>query len=255
MGHLTPAPKIVCGIVCGMVSEVQALGRWADDPLVGIGISGARPGRAEVEARRLVAEGCRVLLSWGVAGGLDPALVPGDLVFPAEVLAEDGGSWPLSQELGAALAAGVPSLRRGFAGDPGPSGARQAPEKGQGGGRHILGLDRMVLTVAEKAALFERTGAVAVDMESHRVALVAAAAGLPVLAVRAIGDPAGRALPALAARALGEDGRPRIGPVVAGLLRRPGELAALLRVRRDTEAALAALAAVAETLILAILPR
>ena len=119
----------------------------------------------------------------------------------------------------------------------------------------ILGLDRMVLTVAEKAALFERSGAVAIDMESHRVALVAAAAGLPFLALRAIGDPAGRALPALVARALGEDGRPRIGPVIAGLLRRPGDLAALLRVRRDTAAALAALAAVAETLIPAILPR
>ena len=240
MGHLTPTAKIVCGIVCGMASEARALGCRANDPRIGIGISGARPGRAEAEARRLVAEGCRALLSWGVAGGLDPALVPGDLVIPAEVVAEDGGSWPVSQELSAALAAGVPSPLRG---------------EGQGGGGHILGLDRMVLSAAEKAALFERTGAVALDMESHRVALVAAAAGLPFLAVRAIGDPAGRALPALAARALGEDGRPRIGPVVAGLLRRPGDLAALLRVKRDTEAALAALAAVAETLIPAILPR
>ena len=240
MGHLTPTAKIVCGIVCGMASEARALGRWANDPRIGIGISGARPGRAEAEARRLVAEGCRALLSWGVAGGLDPALVPGDLVIPAEVVAEDGRNWPVSQELSAALAAGVPSPLRG---------------EGQGGGRHLLGLDRMVLSAAEKAALFERTGAVALDMESHRVALVAAAAGLPFLAVRAIGDPAGRALPALAARALGEDGRPRIGPVVAGLLRRPGDLAALLRVKRDTEAALAELAAVAETLIPAILPR
>ncbi len=238
MGHLTPTAKIVCGIVCGMASEVRALGRRANDPRIGIGISGARPGRAEAEARRLVAEGCRALLSWGVAGGLDPALAPGDLVIPAEVVAEDGGSWPASPDLCAAVAAGVPS-----------------PLRGQGGGRRLLGLDRMVLSAAEKAALFERTGAVALDMESHRVALVTAAAGLPFLAVRAIGDPAGRALPALAARALGEDGRPRIGPVVAGLLRRPGDLAALLRVKRDTEAALAALAAVAETLIPAILPR
>jgi hopanoid-associated phosphorylase len=236
MGDLTPA----LGIVCGMVSEVRALGRWADDPLIAIGISGARPGRAEVEARRLVAGGCRVLLSWGVAGGLDPTLVPGDLVIPAAVVAEDGGNWPVAPDLRAAVTAGVPSPRRG---------------EGRGGGPNLLGFERMVLSTAEKAALFERSGAVAIDMESHRVALVAAAAGLPVLAVRAIADPAGRALPALAARALGADGRPRIGPVVAGLLRRPGDLAALPRVRRDTAAALAALAGVAETLIPAILPR
>jgi hypothetical protein len=92
----------------------------------------------------------------------------------------------------------------------------------------------MAATTAEKATLFQRTGAVAVDMESHRIARVAAesGAGLPALAIRAIGDPAGRALPALAATALGEDGRPRVGPVAAGLMRRPGDLAALLRWRR-----------------------
>ena len=190
MGHLSP----YLGIVCGMVSEVRALGRWADDPRIGIGISGARPERAESEARRLVAGGCRVLVSWGVAGGLDPALAPGDLVIPGQVVAEDGGSWPVAPDLRAAVVAGIPS-----------------PRQGQGGEPTLLGLERMVLSAAEKAALHARTGAVAVDMESHRVALVAAAAGLPMLSLRAIGDPAGRALPALVARALGEDGRPRIG--------------------------------------------
>ena len=95
MGNLTPAPKFVCGIVCGMVSEARALGRWADDPRIAIAVSGARPGRAE--ARRLVAEGCRALISWGVAGGLDPALVPG------EVVAEDGARLPLPDSVIARL--------------------------------------------------------------------------------------------------------------------------------------------------------
>jgi hopanoid-associated phosphorylase len=239
MGYLTPT----LGIVCGMQSEVRALGRWANDPRIGIGISGARPERAEAEARRLVAGGCRVLLSWGVAGGLDPALAPGELVIPAAVVTEDGGRLPLSQSVIARLDRAIQTAEM------------PQPSRGMTGTGAILGLERMVLAVAEKAALFERTSAVAVDMESHRVALVAAAAGLPMLAVRAIGDPAGRALPALAARALGADGRPRIGPVVAGLLRRPGDLGALLRVRRDTEAALAALAGVAGTVIPAISSR
>jgi adenosylhomocysteine nucleosidase len=238
MGDLTPS----LGIVCGMVTEVRALGQWARDPRVLVAVSGARPGRAEAEARRLVAAGCQALLSWGVAGGLDSALVPGDLVVPAEVLAEDGACWGFSAKLRAGIPAGVPSPRRG---------------EGQGGGGRILGLDHMVMTTAEKATLFQRTGAVAVDMESHRVARVAAEsgaeAGLPALAIRAIGDPAGRAPPALAATALGEDGRPRIGPVAAGLMRRPGDLAALLRVKRDTDAALAALAGFAGKVIPAML--
>lgn len=234
MGDLTPS----LGIVCGMVTEVRALGQWARDPRVLVAVSGARPGRAEAEARRLVAAGCQALLSWGVAGGLDPALVPGDLVVPAEVSAEDGACWGFSAKLRAGILAGVPSPRRG---------------EGQGGGGRILGLDRMAATTAEKATLLQRTGAVAVDMESHRVARVAAEAGLPALAIRAIGDPAGRAPPALAATALGEDGRPRIGPVAAGLMRRPGDLAALLRIKRDTDAALAALAGAAYMAIAALL--
>ena len=237
MGDLTPS----LGIVCGMVSETRALGKWIADPRISICVSGARPDRAEAKARRLVSEGCRVLLSWGVAGGLDPAQEPGDLAIPAEVVAEDGRCLPLSQTVIARLdravrAAEMPRSSRGVTG----TGA-------------ILGLDRMVPSAAEKAALFERTGAVAVDMESHRVARVAAEAGLPAVAIRAIADPADRTLPALAARALGGDGRPRIGPVALGLLRRPGELGALLRVKRDTDAALAALAGIAGQVIPAVL--
>ncbi|MFQ5566335.1 MAG: adenosylhopane nucleosidase [Paracoccaceae bacterium] len=233
MGNLTPA----LGIVCGMASEVRALGRWADDPRIAIGISGARPERAEAEARRLTAAGCRVLMSWGVAGGLDPALVPGDLIVPAEVADEAGTTWAMSNAV-------IARLDRKLQKDRMPGSSR-----GMTGTGAILGLDRMVPGAAEKASLHARTGAVAIDMESHRVARVAAEAELPVLVLRAVGDPAGRALPALAARALGADGQPRIGPVVAGLLRRPRDIGALLRVRRDAEAALAALAKCPDTAI------
>ena len=72
MGHLTPAPKIVCGIVCGMVSEVRALGRWANDPRIGLGISGARPGRAEAGARPQVAAGSPGPPAGRLGGGAGP---------------------------------------------------------------------------------------------------------------------------------------------------------------------------------------
>jgi len=48
---------------------------------------------------------------------------------------------------------------------------------------------------AAKRALYLKTGALAVDMESHIVAGVAAAHGLPVAAIRVITDPALRAVP------------------------------------------------------------
>ncbi len=216
------------GIVCGMASEARALGRWAADPGVRVEISGARPVRAEAAARALAGAGCRVLLSWGVAGGLDPALAPGALLLPEAVIEADGTRHALAPAL-AGLATGGP-----------------AP---------ILGTDRMVLSPAGKSHLHRETGAAAADMETHRVARAAAAAGLPALAIRAVGDPAGRAVPPLAARALGEDGRPRLGAVALELLKRPGDLPALLRLKRDTDAALAALAAISGAAIPAILER
>ncbi|MBV9758454.1 MAG: hypothetical protein JO047_15510, partial [Alphaproteobacteria bacterium] len=41
---------------------------------------------AEQAARRLIDAGVRALLSFGLAGGLDPALRPGALLIPREVL-------------------------------------------------------------------------------------------------------------------------------------------------------------------------
>ena len=151
-----------------------------------------------------------------MAGGLDPALEPGDLVIPTEIVTEDGTSWALSANLSATISAGT----------------HYSP---------LLGVDHMVLDAAAKSDLYKRTGAAAIDMETHRVARVAAGVGLPVIAIRAIGDPAGRDLPRLVTRAISADGRPRIGPVIADLLRRPRDFRALLRVKRDTDLALRAL--------------
>lgn len=222
------------GIVCGMASEARALGRWAEDARVRIGISGARPERAESEAVRLVEEGCRFLMSWGVAGGLDPEMRPGDLVVPAAVVDEGGGCWPFAPELGEAAAAAMPE---GF----------RWHDHGQG--RCILGLDRLVPSPDDKTALFALTGAMTADMESHRVARAAAGGAVPALAVRAVGDPIDCRVPEVAAHALNEDGEPRLGAVAMGLLRRPWDVGALMRVKRETDAALEALGRVAEELI------
>ena len=58
----------------------------------------------------------------------------------------------------------------------------------------------------EKRALYLETGALAVDMESHIVARIGAARGLPVAAIRVITDPARRALPQAALAAVRPNG-------------------------------------------------
>jgi hopanoid-associated phosphorylase len=225
-----------------MAAEACALGRRAQDPRVAVAISAGRPDRAEAEARRLADAGVRLLLSWGIAGALDPTLRPGALIVPSRVVAPDGNVYGLaSAETGSDL---PPPPLWGRVGE----GAMRPPTDSL-----IAGSDTVLLDPAAKAALRARTGAAAVDMESHRVAAVAAKAGLACRAVRAISDPADRALPALAADALGPDGRPLMRTVIAGLLRRPGDLPALLAAGRDSRMALAALRRAADAVMGALL--
>jgi len=183
-------------------------------------------------AESLVAGGARRLVSFGLAGGLAPALPPGTLVLATGVADPDGICWPVAAAWRNRMAARL----RGTGVGTGPVVRDRDIVEGL-----IAGADQPIATVAEKAALQSGTGALAVDMESHAVGQVAAVAGLPFLVVRAIADPAGRALPAVALAGLGPDGRQRPLAVLAGLLRRPRNFAALLRLAADSRAAHATL--------------
>ena len=72
--------------------------------------------------------------------------------------------------------------------------------------------------------------------ESHGAAKAAPAAGVPFLVLRAVADPAGRDIPRAALVAMTPDGGVRIGTVIAALLRRPWELAGILRLAGDARA-------------------
>ncbi|MEL6478679.1 MAG: hypothetical protein AAFR17_15220 [Pseudomonadota bacterium] len=204
------------GIVCGMQAEADALGRVILDTRVTVSISGARPDLAEEGARWCLDQGCRGLMSFGLAGGLQQGLAPGTLLDAGRVVS--GAS-----EMATLDAISGEAMDGATCGD-------------------LLGSEQMVLAAEEKARLHRETGAAAVDMESHRVAKVAADARVPAWALRAVGDPAEASLPPFVTGALSATGHPRIGPVLIGLARAPGWLPALLRLRRDTQAGLATLA-------------
>lgn len=236
----------VIGIICGMASEARALGRWRRDPRVAVAVSAGCPDLAEAEAQRLAGGGVRALLSWGIAGALDPALRPGTLIVPSAVVGPDGAAYGLASAPGSGL---PPRPSCGRDGEGVTRAAEMLAEM------LIAGSDAVLLDPAAKAALRARTGAAAVDMESHRVAAVAARAGLACFAVRAVSDPAGRALPRLAQDVLDARGRARLGAVVAGVMRHPRDLPALLAAGRDSRAALAALRGAADRVMGALLAR
>jgi len=90
--------------------------------------------------------------------------------------------------------------------------------------------------------LFEQTGALAVDMETEIVRRHAQRAGLPMATVRAISDSADQELPVGMDRWIDAEGRVRLGVLSREILRRPGNLPALIRLGRQSRLATAILA-------------
>lgn len=210
------------GFVVGLAVEARLLAEALGEAAP-IACAAARPERARDGAERLLSQGVGALVSFGIAGGLDPNLIPGDLVLPDRITA-----------VGQDAIATDPDLRARWQGAAAAAGLRP-------NGGSLLGGTHVVVGVAEKRRLHESSGAVAVDMESRVVAQAAAAAGVPFLAVRAVADPAGRPLPRAVIGSIGPAGAPRIGRVMGRVCLRPWEVPQLLQLRRDSDAALASL--------------
>ena len=215
------------GLICGMEVEARALGDLRTHPRLMLGISAARPERATELSQMMVRDGADVLLSWGIAGALSPDLDSGALLVPEAVIDPQGNRSDLS-------------------------GLRPTSSPSQ---MLLAGSDVIVPTPDAKTNLFLATGAVAVDMETHRVAQVASSANLPCIAIRAVSDPAHRALPPGTEDALDETGRPRVLPVLAGLVRHPTRLPGLLRAKQDLDCALTSLRELGSGLIAGLLER
>jgi adenosylhomocysteine nucleosidase len=175
-----------------------------------LAVSGIGCPAAAAAARALVAAQVSALMTFGLAGALDPALAAGTVVLPGELISRDGARFVTCKAWRERVAASL-----GFAVSTGT----------------LLTSARAIETPAEKAAAFRDTGAAAVDMESAAVAEVAAAHGLPFIAVRVIVDTAGDALPA-AVVAASRAGRVEIWGLIAGLVAAPREIAALIRLAR-----------------------
>ena len=191
------------GFVVGLRAEAR-IARRAGWP---VGIGGGTASGADRAARELVAQGVIALVSFGLAGGLDPALRAGDLVIPSHVL------------LAGSLLPTDPALL------------------GRADGSTLLCGETEVASAAEKRHLFEMTGAGAVDLESGAVARVALQHGLRLAALRAICDPATRDLPPAALVALDARGAIGLLRVLRSLVARPAQLPALLGLARDAAAA------------------
>jgi len=205
---IDPRPVL---IVTGLVQEA----RIAAGPGMTVICSSSDPQQLRALLTVFDPSTIRGVISFGVAGGLDPSLKSGDVVVATEVLSGDT-RWLAGLALNEELIASV--VRGGLA-----------------------GVERVIAARDGKAALRLETGAAAVDMESHIAAAYAAEAELPFAALRVISDPATRALPALAMSAIKPNGDIDLRKVLRGVARNPMTLRALVSTGIDFNRALRSL--------------
>ncbi|SHG75311.1 hopanoid-associated phosphorylase [Bradyrhizobium erythrophlei] len=212
---IDPRPVL---IVTGMAQEA----RIAAGPGMTVICSSSDPQQLRALLTVFDPSTIRGVISFGIAGGLDPTLRSGDVVVATEVLSGDTrwlAGLALNEELIASVALGSRRVVRGG----------------------LAGVEQMVVAQSRKAALRSETGAAAVDMESHIAAAYAAEAGLPFAALRVISDPASRALPALARSAIKPNGEIDLRKVLSGVARNPLTLRALVSTGIDFNRALRSL--------------
>jgi adenosylhomocysteine nucleosidase len=158
--------------------------------------------RAARAAQRLVREGVGALLCFGVAGALDPSLRCGDVVLASEVICAQ----PLALQLPGMRPTALPAQARVRTTELWRSQlATVLSRHGPLVERPMLTSTELICEAREKMRLFRHTGAVAVDMESAAVGVVANLHGLPFMVLRVIADTAEDALPSVLRSLVGAD--------------------------------------------------
>lgn len=205
-------------VVVGMTREAKILD--GPEALIGGGDAPALADRLQAE----LSQGAAGVISFGLCGALAPGLKVGDLVIGDTAL--DIESFEADAGWTRRLASALPDAAMG----------------------RFAWAQRPVASAKEKAAVRERTNAIAVDLESYVAGRFARKFATPFAILRAVSDAADRALPHAAQVGLGSDGRPAIGAVLASLRDNPWQIGGLVRTALEAEDGFHALERARQTL-------
>ncbi len=200
------------GILCGLESEAVIARRIGNAE---IACAAARPQKARWLARELVKKGAKRLMSFGIAGGLEPGLPIGSMIIGTHVASIDATQ--------ACDAAWIDSL------------TQKLPEAHCGG---VWGSEFLIPTAKDKRALYEKTRCLIVDMESQCVAQIASEAHIPFSVVRVGCDTSEMNVPPVVMAAISEDGSINVPKALWSILRYPRQIPALFHVGKGTGKAL-----------------
>ena len=216
------ADETHAGLPVLIVTGLKQEARIAAGPGLTVICSSSNPTQLREMMSSFDPRSIRGIVSFGVAGGLNPALKSGDIVIASQIVTANR-RWSTEASLTEDLVA-LPMKR----------------------GRSIVsgvlaGVEAVVLGQVGKEALRATTGADAVDMESHIAARYAEYNGLPFAAVRVISDPSHRALPQITMNAIKPNGKVDVWKVMRGVARNPRTIPHLISTGRDFNRALRSL--------------
>lgn len=173
-------------------------------------ISGIGDRNAANAAERLISTGINALVSWGTAGALCPELRPGMVFIPETV------QHPSTQQYHTQSAWRQQMMQRLAKKIPAKTGS-------------IVQSDSILTGKQHKSDLHHSSQAQAVDMESGAIAAIAHHHKLPFLIIRSIADAHDQSVPSIAIDNIDEYGRVLLRTFLPTLIRKPGEIADLLR--------------------------
>ena len=239
------------GLIAAMTQERDALLRWfkgwqrlAVGPLRGHGwvisgmtcllvTSGMGLRQASQAARHLLEHSSpQLLISFGIAGAVNPDLEIGDVVLAQAVCRMEHGVIEALSPLA-----------------PWPEAAREAASLALAGrGRRLL--SGTAVTTGGSPVMESQLGAMqhpVLEMETAGIAQVAAQAGIPLLSLRAISDGPRAPIPIDLGQVMDADANLRAGKLLREVIRDPGIILQSRRMLRNTRIAAdnAALALVA----------
>jgi nucleoside phosphorylase len=224
-------------------------------PKLTILLTGIGRRNAEKAIQKALAEHApELVLTCGFAGGLNPELAAGTVVYSVdENFTAPINPTPTPPQEGRRISeaveksppqegAGVGSQAQGLMEKPSLLSSALVAAGARPARFHCV--ERVVATAAEKRALRQQTGADAVEMESGLIRAICGKRTIPSATVRVISDNANQDLPLDFNRLMDADQNLKYGKLTAALLRSPGKIAALLKLHRQTQAAAEKLAQV-----------
>lgn len=173
-------------------------------------LSGIGHEAATICANNLLSLNIDALISWGVAGAINDSLKPGDLLIAESVIGREY-KYVVSNEWLNRMKAYFMKMS---------SNPKIAP---------IASTEALCTSAKDKKYLSQKTGAVAVDMESAAIAAIAKAQNIDFLVIRSIADDANTSIPEAVIKHTDSLGRPKLFGFIISCLKKPVQLSDLIK--------------------------